>query len=375
MAHERGVQSLIWSNEGTRLISTGNEGRVISWSLDDLQASGRMEFSFNTAPGFCQVPNSTSILFRLSRYNLSLLDWKERRRADVSNQFQSFDLAISPDKEWIATGLYHRADPDGALDDGISFSRYLSVFPDLFDEQSRFNWSPKGELQNLRFAPDSKAVAVSRWFRATGQDVEDHAVWLVPVPQIEDDSTDPSIKDLPLEHAERIPVLFASDSAFSPDGRQLSLITRSSLVQWNIAERRIQWEIPRTTIHSVAYSPDGSLIAIGGHDRIVVVVNAADGVTRFSFATHRAHIRSMTFSPDGRLLASSSSDGAIKLWHLPSGQEMAEFPNPGQDMLKIEFTADGNFLICQTKLPGNEGITQLKIIDGSKSTSELKDSE
>jgi len=38
---------------------------------------------------------------------------------------------------------------------------------------------PQGELQNIHFSPDSKTIAVSRWYQARPEEVEDHTIWLL----------------------------------------------------------------------------------------------------------------------------------------------------------------------------------------------------
>lgn len=364
LAHEKGAQALIWSRDGSRLISTGNDGRVISWSLDDLQALGRIDVDMETTSEFCLIPKSTSMLIRASDNRLAIWDWKRASTNYITDPGVYFDPAISSNKTSFACLLNHRSVDNTKSEDSVL------LYPFPLDSQhgpvmkAVAEWAPKGELQNIRFSPDSRALAVSRWHREVGQDVEDHTVWLVPIPDSVSHAGDRA-EAIKIQDAERIPVLFAKGCAFSPDGRCLTLITRTGVVQWDIADRRIVWEVPRTTIHHVDYSSDGTLIATGGHDRMVYVVRSVDGSTRFSLGTHRALIRSISFAPGGRLLASASSDGAVKLWHVESGQELAEFQNAGKDIRKLQFTDDGNFLICQFRDNKLDKRDRIRIIDGS----------
>jgi WD40 repeat protein len=43
----------------------------------------------------------------------------------------------------------------------------------------------------------------------------------------------------------------------------------------------------------------------------------ASGNLTVAFGGHEGYINSVAFSPDGKLLASGSPDGTIKLWNIP----------------------------------------------------------
>jgi WD40 repeat protein len=69
-------------------------------------------------------------------------------------------------------------------------------------------------------------------------------------------------------------------------------------------------------VNSVAFSPDGRLLASGSSDRTIKLWDVATGREVRTLSGHTDIVTSVAFSPDGRLLASGSDDKTIKLWDI-----------------------------------------------------------
>jgi WD40 repeat protein len=69
-------------------------------------------------------------------------------------------------------------------------------------------------------------------------------------------------------------------------------------------------------VNSVAFSPDGRLLASGSADRTIKLWDVASGSLVRTLSGHTDWVTSVAFSPDGRLLASGSADKTIKLWDI-----------------------------------------------------------
>lgn len=72
-------------------------------------------------------------------------------------------------------------------------------------------------------------------------------------------------------------------------------------------------------ILSIAFSPDGKLIATG-IDRQILLWQVDSRRQIAAFEGHSAWVRCLAFSPDGQLLASGGTDNTIRLWNLETGQ-------------------------------------------------------
>ena len=69
-----------------------------------------------------------------------------------------------------------------------------------------------------------------------------------------------------------------------------------------------------STIYSVAFSPDGKLVATGSDDYTSKLWDAETGKELMTLRGHTGEVRSVAFSPDGKLLATASADKTVQLY-------------------------------------------------------------
>jgi WD40 repeat protein len=86
---------------------------------------------------------------------------------------------------------------------------------------------------------------------------------------------------------------------------------------------------PVNIVWSLAFSPDGKLLAVGGSDAQIHLVNPADGKIVRSIPGHGSTVTGLAFHPAGQVLASASKDRTVRLWNPANSQPLTPKPLEG----------------------------------------------
>ena len=120
---------------------------------------------------------------------------------------------------------------------------------------------------------------------------------------------------------------------------------------------RFLWGHQRA-VRTVAFSPDGRLLASGSEDGALYLWDPVAGTSAGMPLKVHGAIRGVAFSPDGQLLA-SAGEGGVTLWDVATRRPLTE-PVTGRMSLSVAFRPDGG-----TVLSGEE--------DGSIVLSQVRD--
>ena len=137
--------------------------------------------------------------------------------------------------------------------------------------------------------------------------------------------------------------------AYSPDGRLLAGTGEdgTQIDIWDTQTRRRSARLTGHTglVYSVAFSGDGRLLASASGDRTVRVWDVAAAKCVAVLTGHTDEVFSAVFHPDGKRLASAGRDRAIWLWDLATGQEVARLEGHTNYVFSLAFSPDGTSLV------------------------------
>ncbi|MCI0462018.1 MAG: WD40 repeat domain-containing protein [Gemmataceae bacterium] len=99
-----------------------------------------------------------------------------------------------------------------------------------------------------------------------------------------------------------------------------------------------------SAVLSLAFSPDGNLLAAGGSDGVVRLINPGDGKLVRELKGHTSAVAGLAFHPGGKLLASAGKDRTVRLWDPTSGAMVKALEGHTAWVQGVAFCAQGTRL-------------------------------
>lgn len=154
--------------------------------------------------------------------------------------------------------------------------------------------------------------------------------------------------DLGSGRPSRPPVTVKGESAWMLDRHRLLTMdddrgARIMDLRSGTLTREIELRGPRGGAQ--ALSPDGSMLALGGHDGTVEVLALESGELVRMREAHDGFVEAMVFSPDGSVLATAGEDGHVFLWDPATGVRTDDLVGHSSGLRAAVFAERGATLV------------------------------
>jgi WD40 repeat protein/serine/threonine protein kinase len=329
-AHEDMVLAVAFTPDSQLLATGGWDGTVRFWDAETAEAVGEpltghnglvMTLAFSPDGALLATGGSDDSVL------LWVLDDLEAGGFPlVNHQDDVRDLAFSPDSRWLASA---------GNDDTVRLSSVVDVTSMIYRAHTGNVWS-------VEFRQDGTQLA-------TGGSDGNVLLWLPP--------EKPLLAERVLNADTPLMAL-----ALSPDETMLAAAggvgSNFQIRVWDNATgaEHLLIDGHADLVTTLAYSPDGTLLASGGRDGLIHLWSAEDGTLQQTLSLQGQEAAySLAFSPDGTLLASGSESG-LRLWNVADGEMIAklEQAEPAQ-VFTVRFSPDGTLLAAGS----NDGLITL----------------
>ena len=197
----------------------------------------------------------------------------------------------------------------------------------------------KGTIEDIQFSPDNKLLAVAGSI----------GIWIYDVDTDEEGGIQSTGHTFQGIHAFEESAFLTQHTgivtsiAFSPDGSLLASGSLDNTIRlWDVSNFTLNQTITGHTggVSDVAFSPDGLTLASASADKTIRIWSPVSGEEEMRFTGHTDAVTSVAFSPDGKTLASGSADTTIRLWDTRTGKHQQTLTGHTDRVTSVAFNPD-----------------------------------
>jgi WD40 repeat protein len=283
--HADDIDSIAFTADGTRIVTPSYDGWVRIWDIATETLTGMKYSDGGSIVALAVSPKADIIAYsgwEIELWNLKTDKVTSIRPGQPDGRISSeADLAFSPNGKLLASA---------------HASSYIGLWN--IPSGSKRGWLGGDEepISTIRFSPDGRLLASAH------REGEIH-IWDVRRKR--------EISTL-AGHSDSVVAL-----AFSPDGNLLASGSRDRTVRlWDMSSYQLitEFDVGRRA-YTLAFTPDENNLIMGGSD--VEVLDIESGKCIASFSLHwDIFCRCLALSPDGSLLATGHSNGIVLLWDM-----------------------------------------------------------
>jgi WD40 repeat protein len=306
--HSARIQSLAWSPESTHLVSGSEDATARVWN---------------------RVTGETVTVFRGHSASVNLVAWSPKGRFIASGGSDGVVLvwdawtgqqvsSYRGHRSWLWGGMAWS--PDGTKIASASLDRTVQVWDALSGEPLLTYRGHAGIIASLAWSPDG-----TRMVSGGGYPACEIQIW-----EVQTGALQLTYRDHQRDEHKQRPLV----------GRILQ----------EYDEDTENWLREASSVHGLAWSPDGTRIASGSFDTTVQIWDAHSGSN--IVASHRTE-GPLAWSPDSVLLASHRFGYQVDIWDATTNQVVVSYhPQGMSDMKSLVWSPDGKFLAASGRPTG-----------------------
>ncbi len=362
--HKSIIPSMGFSPDGSTLASGSWDETIRLWDADTGQPKATLRGDSGFIESVAFSPDGKTLASGGSDYTIQFWDVE-------SGQLK---ITFDGEVEWVYSVVFS---PDGSTLAGGGWKeiRLWSVSDGYPDQLKATLEGHSGSIQSLAYSPDGTILAsgggdttIRLWDVNTGQSnivLREHTNDVLSVAFSPDGQTlassgrdnvvrlwNPSTGQLKRTIGKHTSSGYKSHRpiAFSPDGRTIATTQRDdgTIWLWDTTSGYLQVNLerssPRWILTTMAFSPEGNIIAYGDDSGIIRLRDVNTGGLLNLLEGHTDGISSVAFSPDGNILASGGIDGEIRLWAVDTGDMIISLREHIKDINPLLFSPDGETL-------------------------------
>ena len=313
VSHTDVVKSISWRADSSQFASLGKDGTVKIWDVENDEVDRRLRGHTNWVNGIEWSPDGSRIVSCGNDKTIRIWDAHSHEELAVLRGHigRVYSVTWSSDGKRLAS--YSK---DGtARVWGADSGEEISKFDSKFEAGTILDWLGREELL-ISLGEDNKLL-------------------------IRHSSSGEIEREIKLDYDQKTAILAVHQSS----GRVVIRSDRSLIIYDLERGRELQRiESGIGFPYTVAWSPDGKVIAAATSDHKIGLWDVESGKLMHVLQGHTNRTESLAWHPSGRRLASGCVNGSVRLWDRDTGIQALELPNVFSVIYSVAWSPDGSTL-------------------------------
>ena len=373
LKHPDWVSNFDVSDDGTKVLTSCDDGKVRLWSLADAQL-------ISTIEPLANQPSAKTVIY--SSVDLS----PDGRRALITSSatgevflWDTIENQNTEDGAWLDFGTQGlvwatKFTPSG--DDVLTIGGNDARLWNVDSRHQLVRFGPHGAVADADLSPDGKMLVTGSWDQSA-------KIW--------DVASGTAIRKLDGAHTD-----YVNSVQFSPDGKLVLTASDDGTARlWDVKSGKAiaepMFRGHNGPIHQARFNNDGSRIITsggdkmariwdaqtgeekrvlsghkwavlcgefssdsgraitGGEDNLAIIWDATSGDILLQLRGHTDRITAVAFSPDGTRALTGCQDGSVKLWDAQTGKEILTISGHGEEITSVSFSPNGHDVLTSSR--------------------------